>query len=230
MCRKTWLMPLASSSPLCSQERRAPRRRRPSTRRRRRRGTSIQVPRVGSGARARRACACPWCSVPRSPTRCPPQAVKDNSGYLDTSLGSLLGVGATSIGTFTGPEFTYDGVKGEEPDVLEVDLVRKADVEALLSVAGNSATFSVKLVDTQRRRERDCDPGQQLAGATSFTRVPSAEIDPSDLRSDTPTGSRSARGSRSGTTVLPGGMAGYDNVVLKARTTKRRGGHGGTRP
>ena len=78
----------------------------------------------------------------------PSSGGKDDSGYLDTSLGSLLGVGATSIGTFTGPEFTYNGVKGKSPDSVQVDLVRRSDVESLLSVAGNSATFAVKLVDT----------------------------------------------------------------------------------
>ena len=112
----------------------------------------------------------------------PSSGGKDGSGYLDTSLGSLLGVGATSIGTFTGPEFTYDGVKGDEPDAVQLDLVRKADVEALLSVAGNSATFSVKLVDSSGGADVTAIPASSLAGATSFTKVPSAEIDPSDLK------------------------------------------------
>jgi hypothetical protein len=159
----------------------------------------------------------------------PSSGGQDDSGYLDTSLGSLLGVGATSIGTFTGPEFTYDGVKGEEPNVLEVDLVRKADVEALLSVAGNSATFSVRLVDTSGGADVTAIPDSSLAGATSFSRVPSGKIDPSDLKVGHTYRIEISTRFETGTTVVPGGMAGYDNVVLKARTTGRdgNGGHGG---
>ena len=156
----------------------------------------------------------------------PPSGGKGDSGYLDTSLGSLLGAGATSIGTFTGPEFTYDGVKGNDPDRVQLDLVRKADVEALLSVAGNSAAFSVKLVDSSGGADVTAIPASSLEGATSFTKVPSASIDPSDLKIGHTYQIEISTRFESGVSLLPGGMTGYDNVVLKARTTKRRGGHG----
>ena len=156
----------------------------------------------------------------------PSSGGQGNGGYLNTSLGSLLGVGATSIGTFTGPEFTYKGFKGEEPGSVQLDLVRKADVESLLSVAGNSATYEVKLLDTSGGSDVTAIPASDLEGATSFTKVPSAEIDPSDLKIGHTYRIRINSRFESGATVLPGGDAGYDNIVLKAKSS-RRGGHNG---
>lgn len=226
MRRKTWLMPLVVAAALLA-------------------GTSsaeaaktLYPPQAGArdlnsgaagwvGSSSSEGLCVPLLLCPEITNSVPSSGGQDDSGYLDTSLGSLLGVGATSIGTFTGPEFEYDGVKGEEPDVLEVDLVRKADVEALLSVAGNSATFTVKLVDTSGGADVEAISATSLAGATSFSRVPAGRIDPSDLKIGHTYRIEINTRFETGTTVLPGGMAGYDNVVLKARTTGDRGGNGG---
>ena len=59
-----------------------------------------------------------------------------NSGYIETRLGSLTGVGAIAEGTWESPTFTYDGVNGEKADTLRVALARRSDVAALLQVAG----------------------------------------------------------------------------------------------
>ena len=57
-----------------------------------------------------------------------------NSGYLRTELGSLTGVGATSIGSFTGPAFRYRGVDGATPDEITLRLSRRADVLSLIHI------------------------------------------------------------------------------------------------
>ena len=225
MCRKTWLTPLVIAALLAG-------------------ASSAEAAKTlypsQAGARDLNSGAAGWVGSSSSEGLCVPLVLcpaitnsvpssggKNGSGYLDTSLGSLLGVGATSIGTFTGPEFTYDGAGGEKPDAVQVDLVRKADVEALLSVAGNSATFSVKLVDSSGGADVTAIPSSSLAGATSFTKVPSAEIDPSDLKLGHTYQIQISTRFESGAALLPGGTAGYDNVALKARTTGRRGGHNG---
>jgi hypothetical protein len=225
MRRKTWLTPLIVAAVMLAG------------------ATSAEAAKTlyppQAGARDLNAGAAGWVGTSSSEGLCVPLVLcpaitnsvpssggQGDSGYLDTSLASLLGVGATSIGTFTGPEFTYDGVEGNDPDVVQLDLVRKADVEALLSVAGNSATFSVKLVDTSGGADVTAIPASSLAGATSFSRVPAGKIDPSDLKIGHTYQIEISTRFESGTTLLPGGMAGYDNVVLKARTTGR-GGNGG---
>ena len=224
MCRKTWLMPLVVAAVVLG-------------------GTSsAQAAKTlypqDPGARNLNAGAAGWVGSSSSEGLCvslvlcpaidnsvPSSGGKDDSGYLNTSLGSLLGVGATSIGTFTGPEFTYNGVKGKTPGSVQVDLVRRSDVESLLSVAGNSATFSVKLVDTSGGADVTAIDGSNLEGATSFTKVPPAKIDPSDLKLGHTYQVQISSRFESGAAVLPGGSAGYDNVVVKAISS--RGGHNG---
>jgi hypothetical protein len=158
----------------------------------------------------------------------PSSGGQDDSGYLNTSLGSLLGVGATSIGTFTGPEFTYNGVKGETPGSVQVDLVRRSDVEALLSVAGNSATFTVKLFDKSGGAAVSAIGKTTLEGAASFTKFRSAKIDPSDLKLGHTYQIQISSRFESGAEVLPGGSVGYDNIALKAIAKRGDEGDGNT--
>ena len=146
-------------------------------------------------------------------------------GYLETSIGSLTGVGATSMGTFTGPKFRYRGVDGRNPDSIEVDLVRRSDVSQLHSVAGNSATFSVRLLDVSGGADVIAIDAADLSGADSFTRVPTAEIDPGQMKVGHDYRIEITSRFESGAEVLPGGSVGYDNIALKART--RRGGNDG---
>ena len=65
-----------------------------------------------------------------------------NAGFIETRIGSLTGVGATSIGAFINAPFTYDGVGGKAATSLRFGMKRIADVGQLLAVAGNSATYT----------------------------------------------------------------------------------------
>jgi hypothetical protein len=68
-------------------------------------------------------------------------------GYLRTAIGSLLGVGATSRGAYKSPAFTYSGAGGATPTNLTFGIERRSSLGQLLAVTGNSADYSVDLVD-----------------------------------------------------------------------------------
>ena len=144
-------------------------------------------------------------------------------GYLRTAIGSLTGVGATSTGTHLSPRFKYRGVAGEIPDSVELGLARRSDVESLLSVGGNSATFSITLIDTSNGSDVLAVPPTELSGADSFTKLSSGRIDPDQLKLGHRYRIAITSRFENGAEVLPGGTVGYDNVVLRARRDPSRG-------
>lgn len=148
------------------------------------------------------------------------------SGHLRTDLGSLTGVGATSIGTFMGPSFTYRGVDGNRADRLLLRLSRRADVAALLSVAGNDATYSVRLDNRSGGTDVELVNGSGLEGATQWSQVPAVEIDPAQLRIGDRYRIVIASRFESGVQVLPGSYADYARVRLTAK--RKPDGQGGS--
>jgi hypothetical protein len=149
------------------------------------------------------------------------------SGYLRTSLGSLTGVGATSIGTFTGPSFKYRGVAGATPKAVSLQLNRRADVASLLSVAGNSATYSIHLVNLSGGSDLELVAGAGLAGSPDWSQVAPIDIDPAALRVGDRYRLRVSSRFESGVQVLPGGSADYARLRLIARAPARNGGGNG---
>jgi hypothetical protein len=149
------------------------------------------------------------------------------SGHLRTELGSLTGVGATSIGTFTGPAFTYRGVAGKRADRVLLRLSRRADVAALLSVAGNDATYSVRLDNRSGGSDVELVSGSGLEGATEWSQVPAVEIDPAQLQLGDRYRIEIASRFESGVQVLPGSYADYASVRLTARRKSDGQGDGG---
>lgn len=151
----------------------------------------------------------------------------DNTGYIRSEIGSLLGVGATSIATFNSPTFTYRGVGGRPAEQLALKIARRSDVAALLQVTGNSATYSVDLVAADGANSVSAITGEALAGLTDFGER-SASIDPTSLKLGAKYQIRITSRFESGAQVLPGGSADYDNIRVQANAKNRRGGgHGG---
>ncbi|HET6831662.1 MAG TPA: hypothetical protein VFH44_09975 [Solirubrobacterales bacterium] len=152
------------------------------------------------------------------------------SGHLRTALGSLTGVGATSIGTFIGPSFTYRGVDGNRADDLLLRLNRRADVAALLSVAGNDATYSVGLENRSGGTDLELVNGSGLEGAAQWSQVPAVDVDPAQLQVGDRYRIVIASRFESGVQVLPGGYADYASVrlIAKREPDKQGGGSGGS--
>ncbi len=84
----------------------------------------------------------------------------------------------------------------------------------------------MKLVDKSGGADATALPASSLEGATSFTKLPSAALDPSDLKLGHTYQLQISTQFESGAAVLPGGSAGYDNIALKAITTRGGGNHG----
>lgn len=149
-----------------------------------------------------------------------------NSGHLRTSLSSLAGVEAVSIGRWTGPAFVYRGVAGEEPDNLRLRISRRAEVSTLLAVEGNSATYSVDLVPTDGGAAVSAIERESLAGAEDFVER-SAGVDTASMKLGQSYRIRITTRYETGAQVFPGASADYDDVSLLARRADPTAGNDG---
>jgi hypothetical protein len=150
-----------------------------------------------------------------------------NAGYLHTRLGSLTGVGATSIATFTGPAFTYRGVGGQVPDDLTLQLSRRADVAALLDVTGTDATYSVRLLNLSVGSDVELLGGEDLDGSRQWSEVPAVRVDPAQLRVGNRYRLEVVSRFDSGVQVITGTFADYAKLRLIANRVKSVGGGSG---
>jgi hypothetical protein len=160
----------------------------------------------------------------------------DGGGYIRSAYTGVVGataVGGTTTGVWQSPPFTYSGVGGDEPGSLGLTLDRRANVDQLLGVAGNAAEYSVRLVDLSAGGEGvTLIAPTTLAGARSWTSVSSGSVNPGSLTIGDEYRIQISSRYTSGTSVLVGGNADYDNVVLSAVTgsgggNKGNGGDGG---
>jgi hypothetical protein len=151
----------------------------------------------------------------------------DEDGFIRTEVGSLTGAGGTSTGTWASPTFVYEGNGGVRPDSLDLSLARRADVADLLRVDNNTATFSVKLVAVSAPADTVTVVDERsLAGADDWSRIRDISIDPAQLTMGDKYRLEIATTYRTGITLVPGGSADYDDVVLKAKTSSANGGGG----
>lgn len=117
---------------------------------------------------------------------------------------------------------------GEEAATVSVALDRRASVDQLLAVAGNSAEYTVRLVDLSEGGEAlTLIPATTLAGANSWTDVTRGSIDPANLTAGHDYRIQITSRYTSGTSVLVTGNADYDNVVLTASDGTSGNGKGG---
>jgi hypothetical protein len=153
----------------------------------------------------------------------------DGGGYIRSAYLGVVGataVGGTTTATWQSPPFTYLGAGGDEPGGLALTLDRRANVDQLLGVAGNSAEYSVRLVDLSAGGEGvTLIAPTTLAGARSWTDVSSGSINPDSLTIGDEYRIQISSSYTSGTSVLVSGNADYDNVALSA-TTGNGGGKG----
>jgi hypothetical protein len=159
----------------------------------------------------------------------------DGGGFIRSAYTGVVGasaVGGTTTGTWESPSFAYAGTGGGKATEVSFALDRRASVDKLLAVAGNSAEFTVRLVDISDGGEAlTLIPATTLAGANSWTNVVRGSIDPANLASGHDYRIQIISSYTTGTSVLVSGSADYDNVVLKASdgtSGKGKGGKGNT--
>ncbi len=158
-----------------------------------------------------------------------PTGGADGGGFIRSAYTGVVGamaVAGTTTGVWQGPSFTYSGADGASPGALSFALDRRASVDQLLSVAGNSAEYSAQLVDLSADGETVPLIGPTtLAGARSWANV-RASVDPEGLTVGDEYRIQITSRYTSGTSVLVSGSADYDNVVLSASSGGGAGGKG----
>jgi hypothetical protein len=167
-----------------------------------------------------------------------PSGGADGGGYIESDYLGVAGVtavGGTTTAVWESPTFTYEGAGGEAAGSVTFTMDRRADVAELLGVAGNSATFAVRLIDFSAGGEAvTLIPPTTLAGAESWTDVPRVAVDPDRLTNGHEYRLRITTVYTTGTGVLVTGSSDYDNVILEAveggpggKGGKGRGAKGG---
>lgn len=155
----------------------------------------------------------------------------DGGGYIRSAYTGVVGVsavGGTTRGVWESPAFTYAGVAGGEATAIGLSLDRRASVDQLLAVAGNSAEYTVRLIDVSEGGEAlTLIAPTSLAGANSWTGVSRGSIDPEGLTPGDEYRIQITSSYTTGTSVLVTGNADYDNVVLSASDGVGRGGKKG---
>jgi hypothetical protein len=155
----------------------------------------------------------------------------DGGGFIRSAYTGVVGVsavGGTSTGIWESPQFTYSGADGGEARSVSIALDRRASVDDLLAVAGNSAEYTVRLIDLSEGGEAlNLIPAATLAGANSWTDVTRGSINPDSLTSGHDYRIQITSRYTSGTSVLVTGNADYDNVVLTASDGTNGNGKGG---
>ncbi|HWI96737.1 MAG TPA: hypothetical protein VNS60_11780 [Solirubrobacterales bacterium] len=155
----------------------------------------------------------------------------DGGGYIRSAYTGVAGasaVGGTTRGVWESPGFTYAGAAGGEATAINLSLDRRASVDQLLAVAGNSAEYTVRLIDLSEEGEAlTLIAPTTLAGANSWTNVSRGSIDPESLTPGDEYRIQITSSYTTGTSVLVTGNADYDNVVLSASDGSGRGGKKG---
>jgi hypothetical protein len=155
----------------------------------------------------------------------------DGGGYIRSAYTGVVGVsavGGTTAGVWESPSFTYSGAAGGEATAVSLSLDRRASVDQLLAVAGNSAEYTVRLIDVSEEGEAlTLIAPTTLAGANSWTGVSRGSIDPESLTPGDEYRIQITSSYTTGTSVLVSGNADYDNVVLSASDGIGRSGKKG---
>lgn len=155
----------------------------------------------------------------------------DGGGFIRSAYTGVVGataVGGTTRGVWESPAFTYSGAAGGAATTIGLSIDRRASVDQLLAVAGNSAEYTVRLIDLSKAGEAlTLIAPTTLAGANSWTGVSRGSIDPESLTSGDQYRIQITSSYTTGTSVLVSGNADYDNVVLSASDGAGGGGKKG---
>lgn len=154
---------------------------------------------------------------------CPRVTNYQHGFFLQTKVGSLTGVGAASSGTFTSRSFKYRGAQGRRSNDLVLSLGRYANTGSLLSVAGNSARYTVAIVGA-RSGAAVAQPIRNgaLTETRSWTRVARRVVPSSSLQLGRRYRVEISSTFKNGADVIPGASADYRKVKLVARKHVRK--------
>ncbi len=150
------------------------------------------------------------------------------SGYIDTRLNGSLGAAGVSSGTWRSPGFRYRGAKGKRPNHLDLLITRRFDIAGLLDVEGNSAHYTVEIVNPATGVAVAPIDGRRMHETPGWTRQ-RVRLGSGALQVGKRYGIKVTTAFKAGAQVFPDATADYDNIVLRA-SRSTRGGHGHHRP
>jgi hypothetical protein len=155
----------------------------------------------------------------------------DGNGFVRsafTGVAGVLGVAGAASGIWESPQFTYLGAAGQTPSSVRFTISRQASVDQLLAAAGNSADYSVQLVDLSAGGSSlPLIDHAAMAGAATWVAVPAVAVNPTRLTMGDRYKIKITSTYTTGTSVLVTGNADYDEVVLQATTAGAGGGNEG---
>ncbi len=137
-------------------------------------------------------------------------------GYLRSQFGPPLGVGGERSAIWKSPSFVYRGAGGQFPDEVSFDLDHRADVNALLSVTGDEADFTVRMVDKRTGTGVNLTGPTTLGNAADWTSIQTESINPSKLVIGDRYYIEITSRIKFGVDAVPSSTADYDNVVVTA--------------
>lgn len=152
----------------------------------------------------------------------------DDGGFIRSAYSGVAGamaVAGTTTAVWQSPIFTYAGVNGKRPTTVDFEFDRRASVDQLLAVAGNSADYTIRLVDVGEGGESLMLIGPAtLAGAPTWTKfVRRTPLDPTLLTIGHEYRVQITTRYTTGTSVAVSGSADYDNIVLSAGSAESGG-------
>jgi hypothetical protein len=159
-----------------------------------------------------------------------PTGGADDGGFIRSAYSGVAGamaVAGTTTAVWQSPRFSYEGAGGDAPTHVGFEMDRRASVDQLLAVEGNSADYAVRLIDISTGGESlSLIAPTTLAGARTWTTARRASIDPGQLTIGHDYRVQITTRYTTGTSVLVNGSADYDNVVLTAERGGTAGGGG----
>jgi hypothetical protein len=152
----------------------------------------------------------------------------DGNGFLRTSFAGVAEtLAGTSVGAWTSPSFTYNGVAGKVPGSVTFDMNILRNVQALLDLTLlNDTQYQVDLVDQSNGTRISVVPATLIAPNGGWTAIPSASVNPSLLTLGRDYRIQIITTYHAVVTVVALGEVGYDNVRLT--TASANGNNGGS--
>jgi hypothetical protein len=154
----------------------------------------------------------------------------DGSGYVRTSFISLAEtLAGTSVGRWSSPSFTYNGLNGKTPGKVTLDMNVRGALGALLDVTGfNDSSYSVDLVDQANGNRINVVPTTLVKKDAGWTAIPSASVNPNLVKLGHNYRIQITTSYHAVVTVLAVGEIGYDNVRLTTAASDGTNGTNGT--
>jgi hypothetical protein len=154
-------------------------------------------------------------------------------GYLRSEFGALAGVAGQRFASWTSPQWVYTGAAGERPDEVTASVSFRSNLNALLSVVGNSAEYLVQVLDDSAGAQVTTLVQGSLTPTGGWAKSGNVAVDRDELIIGHTYRTRIVSHLTYGAEVIAGGRADYDDLVITATREgdgDGDGGGGGNRP